>query len=349
MNYLYDKIMYLIIVLSLFLISYLIFKKPKRMSLLSINELEDPPKYEDIFIINKPKIILLIEDSLLYVKKTSFYYQKFVNSQKAEIKRTFFLIVIALLIYFLFFSTLPGHEKILINVFAAGDETCTGIGYTQDPDINSTQCTAYGCYEVGNEATCCPPTANSNNPVYDGSLTFISGTFDDCCGDDSNEYYEECDENVDIFWGGSCGTTDRACCTGANSCIDPDSALCYNNATSYNITGITSGNDQYARCTPSGLWDDCDSDSSTCTNCANVGDWSQSECSGSNCFTYSGEAGVGEYPDTSTEQCCGDDSGENAIIEYNASDAPPPYNDDNTGTTCCNSASDCAETGNKGP
>ena len=64
----------------------------------------------------------------------------------------------------------------------------------------------------------------------------------------------------------------------------------------YNHRGIT----YYS----SGTWINCDAFSGMCSACGNYK------------WTKAGESGVGEYSDTSTNECCGDDSGEYYITNY---------------------------------
>ena len=124
MTYLYDKIMYLIIVFTLFLISYLIFKKPKKNTILGIDDLEEPPVYKGIM-----SSILKLEEPPRYKEILSldliidFLHLNTISSKKAELKRTFFLFIFISMIYFLFFSVLPGNERVMTFVCAADEET----------------------------------------------------------------------------------------------------------------------------------------------------------------------------------------------------------------------------------
>jgi hypothetical protein len=93
-------------------------------------------------------------------------------------------------------------------------------------------------------------------------------------------------------------------------------------------TGYT-GHDKYAAKVSWYGWLDCDRGDGP-------GGWCSNVCPS---VSKSGEAGVGEYPDTSTDDCCGDDSGESLITETGGGDTPSGYNDGVQ--ICCTDSTDC--------
>ena len=150
----------------------------------------------------------------------------------------------------------------------------------------------------------------------------------ECCGDDAGEVYEVCDNSGEIFWNAACIATDNVCCNDL-SCVDPAANVCYDASFGYDIPS-ESDRDDFSYCDAGGIWQDCDIGSAQCTNCAGVAGFPNT-C-GVDCYIAAGEPGVGEYPDTNTTQCCGDDAGEyyldNGLLGTDA---------------CCDDAGDCVD------
>jgi hypothetical protein len=165
-----------------------------------------------------------------------------------------------------------------------------------------------------------------------------------CCGDDTGEYYST--DDAYNTGGNTIGfqITTASCCD-ANDCVATDA--CYASTTdggnfgslTYLHGGLNpGGNDNYAFCYGSGGvdggagWLDCDTAGWYANWCANT-----AVC-GNTAGVYAGESGVGEYPDTSTLGCCGDDNGENYCQENTYSQAIAFNNNE---YVCCNAATDC--------
>ncbi|MFA4873661.1 MAG: fibronectin type III domain-containing protein, partial [Patescibacteria group bacterium] len=162
-----------------------------------------------------------------------------------------------------------------------------------------------------------------------------------CCGDDSSENYNYCYLETGprnyLTVGPYCSspTPQTACCNSVDDCVTKTNS-CVNGNTE--ASGLNPGGvDNVAYCNAGtvsgGSWRDCDviaqgfyiCSSSTCGNSSGI---------------YAGESGVGEYPDTSTLGCCGDDSSENYQISHLMN------SDGATGgekSACCNSSSDCVK------
>ncbi len=121
-----------------------------------------------------------------------------------------------------------------------------------------------------------------------------------CCGDDSNEHIVTLETNgVDNMADSlSCDqATFAACCSHNSDCVD-FSSNCYN----LNYVGDVFGTGHQAICKGDdhNYWKDPD------TYYADAG---ASVC-GSASGVYAGESGVGMYDNTTTLECCGDDTGE---------------------------------------
>ncbi|HHQ45061.1 MAG TPA: hypothetical protein ENN13_02875 [Candidatus Altiarchaeales archaeon] len=180
----------------------------------------------------------------------------------------------------------------------------------------------YGWWDcdVGGQAACenyCQlqwlPSGGSNVGEYSGAGAY------GCCGDDLNEMVETCEINTaggTIAW--TCPTENACCaepsCVGADgkcypvTYYDDENLIWVINA--YDVEGVASGNDQYAGCGAQGKWNDCDSET-FCGACAEVFAPGSTE----NYWIRAGESGVGEYTDTTTAKCCGDDANEYLVTE----------------------------------
>jgi cysteine-rich repeat protein/VCBS repeat-containing protein len=238
-----------------------------------------------------------------------------------------------------------------------------GASYTGH-DMYSSPVSWYGWLECDLHGTgycpnICSSFIKSGETAAHGeySASDISSGTTECCGDDSGEYNQTFKDypSSTISWGSS---SYKACCD-AYDCIDKNS----NCKTGYNTfdhfgdvyTNLNSGgNDNIAFCY-SGLsstytyWLDCDinqryrnwcnpnCDSWDGTNNRCVltdgvtidPDWnSTNSICGRGSGVKAGESNVGEYTDTTTSGCCGDDAN-----EYYKSNANGKY-------ACCNTDSD---------
>ncbi|MBN2101520.1 MAG: hypothetical protein JW716_01465 [Candidatus Aenigmarchaeota archaeon] len=189
--------------------------------------------------------------------------------------------------------------------------SCGGGGWV-DPDRASSYCTgSYHWDVVGGDA------AADYNDYCGGDSPQC------CCGDDSGESYETCNNGQDVYWA-SDGTD--GCCDSSSDCIRSDT--CY---TAGVRSGLNGGSrDDKAYCINS-YWYDCDDYYGTCG----------SGICGTSSGIASGESAEhGEYSLTniaeSKKECCGDESGES----YRSGGIGSPT------AACCNSGSDCIEDGN---
>ena len=133
---------------------------------------------------------------------------------------------------------------------------------------------------------------------------------------------------------------ETACCNSEDNCVGGNT--CYSNqptgATYSNLN--PSGNDNYAHCY-FWKWLDCDQSDYMDYWCGNLCGPKEGVITPRSAnfspnpnwnAVYSGENGVGEYPDTSILECCGDDSEEYYINNYCSGYSGP--------AKCCNSALD---------
>ena len=214
-------------------------------------------------------------------------------------------------------------------------------------------------------------SGSQTNGYHPNQLTNTYG-YAECCGDDLGEEYRTATDystTYSMTW----NTGQTACCDDDNDCIDRISNCVtgmytgdYGNPT----TGLNpGGNDNiafpfnnngaanYCR------WLDCDHSDfgerwcrGHCGPTSPIGgDWTDNRNR-----PYAGEAGVGEYPDTSTRGCCGDDASEYYryfMTDYDESpDSSPSCNDitdedcinggdDTSDDRCCNDDDDCVYNG----
>ncbi len=216
--------------------------------------------------------------------------------------------------------------------FCDGGGSCDYSGsVTDDGDYNSAACE---CEASGTQGTC------SDNEA----ACWFNNSY--CCGDDANEYSERDDEwstGTYITWAD--GALD-ACCA-ARNCVD-SSGNCYAYGSvdpddfGKKIYGNlnSGGNDTYAYCywgSSDAGWLDCDANSWYTTWCKNA------TICGSTSGVYAGESGVGEYPDTSTLGCCGDDANEYYRYrnEYSSWTDEFSWNDNTSDAVCCDTSTDC--------
>ncbi|MBL7170040.1 MAG: hypothetical protein ISS48_03400 [Candidatus Aenigmarchaeota archaeon] len=161
---------------------------------------------------------------------------------------------------------------------------------------------------------------------YDGVVDTLGG-LEECCGDDDSEVYEYCELASDpqVYWSSGCTSSDKSCCSSAK-CVHPTNGNCLNIGSYVINSGYTT--DKEAYCNGNGRWKDLDY--------VGEGDGytpkQKCELLSGNYWVTAGEANVGEYSDTATNMCCGDDSNEYVVTEI-CPGAP-------IGVLCCNSASD---------
>ncbi|MCF7798304.1 S8 family serine peptidase [Candidatus Woesearchaeota archaeon] len=154
-----------------------------------------------------------------------------------------------------------------------------------------------------------------------------------CCGDDENE-----NRNSQVCSGVTdCATTptDDACCDASTDCVE--AGVCYTHypdgLADSSDTSVDFG-DEWGTCV-SGTWVDPDVVEARCTEINN-------HASGTATWIVAGEI-CGEYSDTTTSACCGDDDGENyinCVAETNAK-FPDTGTCDSSDAACCDASSDC--------
>ncbi|MEK6916951.1 MAG: LamG-like jellyroll fold domain-containing protein, partial [Nanoarchaeota archaeon] len=243
-----------------------IFNKREPRVYLNPKELQDPPTYESlddeaifdlshyykllvlklILIISSVRFIMvnsylkiscLISDilkpfrllsSMIRFKFTNLFdnFKVLIENKSGGLKRTFFTLTMIIMVYFLFFSVLPGNERILPFVCAVNE--CTG----SDGDPSTALCTAYGtcgggpAWSIGGETA---PTA--------------------CCGDDASENKRTAAAAADSTY--TTNAADDGCCTASTDCIQ--SSTCTDTA------GTSAGN--YCN---AGTWQGGDDSSTAC-------------------------------------------------------------------------------------
>jgi len=177
-----------------------------------------------------------------------------------------------------------------------------------DCDTSSTVC-GYCDTAAGWSCTSCYVAEGETATQLPGEYS-DGGT--ECCGDDTQEYYEYCQNYPGSSMAWTCTSSQRACCNNYD-CITSSSTCKTGTADTANFGSLTylhsglnpGGNDNYAFCYLNGVspqWLDCDIwHSSWCANAT---------ACGTTTGVYAGEASVGEYTDTSTLGCCGDDDDE---------------------------------------
>ncbi|MFH1770178.1 MAG: hypothetical protein ABH828_01335 [archaeon] len=200
------------------------------------------------------------------------------------------------------------------------------IDCTLGCDDYSTQCT---------KAVCGSGTWLSSSP----SSIWQTGTYANCCGDDNEVWNREkvlsrsCYSLASPYGCSSGQSTDKVCIQGsddgANSCVF--NSVYYENNGYADSEGESNpntadGHDERIICVGvdvNGHWADCDHADWTC----------KASCSSTNDADWivAGESGVGEYTDTTTSKCCGDDGSEYVI---SAGVGP---------TKCCSSSSECVD------
>ncbi|MFW6272590.1 MAG: hypothetical protein ACOC2U_02270, partial [bacterium] len=164
----------------------------------------------------------------------------------------------------------------------------------------------------------------------------ITGEYSDtttyeCCGDDDGEYYrfsevahspghkghveEIADDNSIV------------CCDNINDCVYQNT--CYDSGSFLD----TDGNDESDAMCYSGKWYDADTNQNYCSQSEADSDFPY--CNGNECWVKAGEI-TGEYSDTTTYECCGDDPNE-FYISWNQN----YLNQEKK--ACCDNSNDCVD------
>lgn len=100
--------------------------------------------------------------------------------------------------------------------------------------------------------------------TWDTSVTFESGN-GDCCGDDSNEYYQGEEGDTD-------GSNSHACCDSSTDCVDDGS--CYSDGKVQDVDG-----DGINEECDSGSWHECETSEPCCDSSGIISDGSRGGCS----------------------------------------------------------------------
>lgn len=229
------------------------------------------------------------------------------------------------------------------NYTCLGGPSCSVMGDCDNSTYGQSACTPK-----------CTYWAVGGNGDSDGNLPGAKTT---CCGDDSYEYFEYCEFNTlyppTVDWNPLCVPSKTACCRGS-SCVDPFTQKCYLNSWNgdlivryYKVAGATNLNDTYAKCGAGGKWLNCDINQTDCAACAmmfGTGLDKYEMQSGTALITHrwvkSGALGVGQYPNTNTLMCCGDDLNE----YYQTCNGAPGFDVGSCKTppmACCPRSSDC--------
>jgi len=153
---------------------------------------------------------------------------------------------------------------------------------------------------------------------------FGHGGQDNCCGDDASENYLFRDELNTELASIDDDNADDVCCDYDKSCVY--GGTCYDPRQPISIEIAVATIDKKITCNPDGAWVDCDTDTSSCTNCGL--NWAQLGIT-----TTLGEYQVTDPP---TPSCCGDDEGEN----YNYFKTVDSLQD-TLDSVCCDSSTDC--------
>jgi len=222
------------------------------------------------FIIFIYKIESLLTKFLKDLPKYLNPFTSLVNSKRADIKRFIFIIMFFFMVYALFFSVLPGNERVLTFVCALDDDNvyqCQNNPVACDADNNCDD-SAYG-----QSGTCQDCTYWNVQGAYGDCTGDASCTTSTCCGDDDAEVYSSRVAGTDAIR--STSAADDTCCN-AVDCVDA----------TYCFTSGTTDSGDYCN---AGTWQGGDDSSAACSG---LGD------------TWLASGGGTNSP------CCGDDSGE---------------------------------------
>ncbi|MCM2325828.1 MAG: hypothetical protein NDI94_05160, partial [Candidatus Woesearchaeota archaeon] len=204
--------------------------------------------------------------------------------RRASLKRASFVVIFCFIIYFLFFTNLPGFER--VYVCAVNDCGFPSMG---DGDTGSSACTAYGA-------------CNS------GPLWSIGGEVDAaaCCGDDiTNEgttanYVILETSSTDTPAGYNDATT--ACCSTSTDCNYNDACVATGSASAAAIPSK-------AYCGASKTWYGGDYSSAACSAIAGASRWAiGGETAASNCCGDDSSEYSNSCTDSSANGACGADT-----------------------------------------
>ena len=161
------------------------------------------------------------------------------------------------------------------------------------------------CIEHDCETNICPDLADSN----EGECQTQTGRTDAwgllrgdsitncfinmCCGDDEYEHIYHCEIGYGITYSSPKCSSEDVCCSYDTECVYD--GHCYSTEEGHLLDNTKSMNDYYSYCT-SKEWTDADT--------------SALRCSCNDCGWAVAEEIIGEYTDTTTEECCGDDPNE---------------------------------------
>jgi hypothetical protein len=185
----------------------------------------------------------------------------------------------------------------------------------------------------------------------------ISTGDEECCSDDTNEYFRtrECySSQKGTFCESS--TLDEACCSLSRNCVFFGTCYHFASDTHTGAYDLTDDGRADAICGYDLGWVDCDNGQEACSRCDEATDFG---CSGEECFVEASEAGVGEYDSQGGgEQCCGDDTNEEYRTRELGSDTTqrckgpnqptnecPNFWADADDKACCDEDTDCVYAG----
>ncbi|UCC92015.1 MAG: hypothetical protein JSV39_02010, partial [Candidatus Aenigmatarchaeota archaeon] len=170
-----------------------------------------------------------------------------------------------------------------------------------------------------------------------------------CCGDDDGEKYrtEDTYSNAIAF-----DDDEYTCCNEGSDCVAGGYCFDSQSAGTTNCGLNLGGNDNCSHCYNNGgvgEWLECDQSDYMDYWCGNICGPKMGVKSprdpGNPDINWNampaGESGVGEYPDTTTIGCCGDDTGEEYRYCEGSSSFPDTGDCTSDDKACCNLADDC--------
>ncbi len=188
--------------------------------------------------------------------------------------------------------------------FDGFDNDCDDLVDSNDPDCtfdaNCAACESTTGYEWDDEAGTNSPCTGSSDFAWETGLEPY------CCGDDANEHLNtELRHFMPSTYDIDFVNAENVCCDQESDCVA--GASCF--ATNSIHRGLNQGGgDNISYCIGSpGRWLDCDAGDAADNQCDGVCSVGGVEPSN---LVKAGELGVGEYPDTTTYGCCGDDANE---------------------------------------
>ncbi len=191
----------------------------------------------------------------------------------------------------------PASSLICINSATCGDNNYD----LNDYDDSQSHCDSVSNFQLNG----CGDADSSWNLPAGGSA---SGNCwqGQCCGDDTGEYvkvYSSCGaDNASAYSNCTCESDNpfKSCCDEYTDCAGYITGSTVGQCFNFNqVADISESGHQWI-CKENNTWEDCD------TNYNDCGDAVCGSASG----VYAGEDGVGMYDNTTTLECCGDDTGE---------------------------------------